>query len=465
VKGLRSLTLLLSIQIIISCGAVIAVNRMVAKHFVTMDVYQGVELEMKTGMAACADRIGMRPDFLTCYRKTNTLNASRYLSDALHICNVVGSNPDKEEIKLCEQVVPTQVKWLSKGQPDSFLERFFTTTDSRAEWTGVKLDLTPGSAYILLNKNETAHFLDRLWGYRDSTLLLVLPFIVFLCGLVALLAIRLMMVPIASLEKSLIDLSADNLHPSDVAYSKYREFDGLTKIYRDLQVRLDESFRKARNFTAYASHELKTPLTIMRGGAQRLIAELPVGSAVQVHASQVGEEVERLIEITDKLLLLSRADAKALVTQREDFDLSSFLETFAEDAAAFQENLQIETDIAPGVVWRCDPVLIKQLVHNLYTNAVKYNVAGGHISFALRRAGDTLTLTLRNTSANVSQEVADHAFDRFYRGDPSHSRRVDGLGLGLSICQEIAKVHQGTLRFVLLDPQTVAMNLTVPLNF
>jgi signal transduction histidine kinase len=304
-----------------------------------------------------------------------------------------------------------------------------------------------------------------LWGYRDNHLLYVLPFIVLLCGVVSALAIRLMMVPIGSLEKSLLKLSADNFNPSDISYARFKEFDGLTKIYKDLRIRLDESFRKARNFTSYASHELKTPLTILRGTAERLIAQLPVGSPAQVQTSQMGEEIERLIEITDKLLLLSRADAKALVTEREDFDFSGFLETLVEDAALFQEGLQIESDIAPGVVWKCDRVLVKQLVHNLYTNAVKYNVPGGNVRFVLQQSGDALTLTVSNTSAGVSTDVAEHAFDRFFRGDPSRSRSVDGLGLGLSICQEIAKVHQGSLRFVLQDKNTVALTFAAPLRF
>jgi signal transduction histidine kinase len=330
---------------------------------------------------------------------------------------------------------------------------------------GVQLDEAPDGSRVLINKNETAGFLERLWGYRDNHLLYVLPFIVLLCGVVSALAIRLMMVPIGSLEKSLLKLSADNFNPSDISYARFKEFDGLTKIYRDLRIRLDESFRKARNFTSYASHELKTPLTILRGTAERLIAQLPVGSPAQVQTSQMGEEIERLIEITDKLLLLSRADAKALVTEREDFDFSGFLETLVEDAALFQEGLQIESDIAPGVVWKCDRVLVKQLVHNLYTNAVKYNVPGGNVRFVLQQSGDALTLTVSNTSAGVSTDVAEHAFDRFFRGDPSRSRSVDGLGLGLSICQEIAKVHQGSLRFVLQDKNTVALTFAAPLRF
>lgn len=463
---IRSLTLLLSVQIIIGSGLVIGGNRMLAKHFVTMDVFQTVETEMKTGLAACANLVDKRADFLACYRNVNDQNASRYLSDALLFCGASAAQPNYGDSKECKAVDPSKVKWLSPNKSDSFLQQFFVTIDSRPEWTGFRLDNSDSSPSILLNKQVTAHFLERLWGYRDSTILLVLPFIFFCCGLVALIAIRLMMVPIHSLEKSLLKLSADNfINPASINYSKYREFDGLTRIYRDLQVRLDESFRKARNFTGYASHELKTPLTILRGNAERLIAELPVGTPAQLRASHMAEEVERLIDITNKLLILSRADSKGLLTKREDFNLSQFLEKLAVDAAAFGRDIRIETEIAPGVIWHCDPVLVKQLVHNLYSNAMKYNLPKGRIRFMLQHLGDALALTVTNTTGHISAELADHAFDRFYRGDPAHNRGVDGLGLGLSICQEIANAHRGTLRFLALDQSTAALTLTAPIHF
>ena len=464
-KRIRSLTLLLSIQIIISCGLVIAANRLLAKHFITMDVYQSVNTEMMAGLAPCAGLLEKRTEFLSCYRKINTENASRYVSDAFLICGVKASRPEDDDSKRCSEIDPSIVKWLSPGQSESFFQRFVATMASRPEWVGLRLNNAPDSAHILLNKRETARFLERLWSYRDSTLVLVLPFIIFLCGLVALLAIRLMMVTIGSLEKSLLKLSADNFNPANFAYSRYREFDGLTTIYRDLQIRLDESFRKARNFTSYASHELKTPLTILRGNAERLIAELPLGAPTQLRARDMADEVERLIDMTNKLLTLSRADSKVLLTQREDFNLSNFLEQLAEDAAAFQDDIRIETEIAPNVIWHCDPVLVKQLVHNLYSNAMKYNRPQGYIGFKLQHLGYAMELTITNTSSHLSADLSTLAFDRFYRGDPARNRGVDGLGLGLSICQEICNVHQGTLRFSVLEPDTAALTLTAPLRF
>jgi len=108
--------------------------------------------------------------------------------------------------------------------------------------------------------------------------------------------------------------------------------------------------------------------------------------------------------------------------------------------------------------------LAHQLVHNLYANAVNYNLAQGWIHFTLAQADGRFQLTVENPTPDIPADLSERAFDRFYRGDASHARQVDGLGLGLSICLEIAKLHQASLSLTVTEKQTVVATVSAPLE-
>jgi signal transduction histidine kinase len=270
--------------------------------------------------------------------------------------------------------------------------------------------------------------------------------------------------PVESLQAEMAMLSMGKLKKNHLIQAYYREFQGFVTVYDDLVDRLNASFIKVQRFSADAAHELRTPLTILRGKAERLKASHPDGSDPQIEASKMAEEIERLIDLSEKLLLLSRADAKAIGHDMGDFDLSTFVQQLAEDSLSYHPQIKVTENIEPALIWHCDPSLARQLVHNLYTNAVKYNLPQGWIQFNLHRDGHYLELSLENPTTSIPEDLSLKAFDRFYRGDAARSRHIDGLGLGLSICQEIALVHQGTLSLEVTPQQTVNARLRAPLT-
>jgi two-component system heavy metal sensor histidine kinase CusS len=291
----------------------------------------------------------------------------------------------------------------------------------------------------------------------------VLPVILVLLLLSAWYMTRSVLRPVVSIEKKMSTLDATNLGGSSGLKAPFIEFETLVSVFESLRVRLDDSFTKARRFASDASHELRTPLTILRGGTERLINDLPTGSELQVRVRDMGDEVERLIDITEKLLLLSRADANSLARAFTAVDMSQMLlQTLRldEDEAEMRSRLTITSEIEPGIFWLCDKTLIVQLIHNLYENAQKYNQPQGWIRISLVRESGQFRLTIENSSLNTPADLTTRAFDRFYRGDASHARQIDGLGLGLSICMEIAKIHHGSLSLSVTDKQTVLLTLT-----
>jgi signal transduction histidine kinase len=232
--------------------------------------------------------------------------------------------------------------------------------------------------------------------------------------------------------------------------------------FEELRGRLHASFQQSQRFSADASHELRTPLTILRGHVEQAIAEAPTGSEGQIRLRVMEEEIGRLVDVTEKLLLLSRADAQAIHLQKVRIDFSDFLSELVSDATLFETDLRISAQIEPGIFWRCDALLIRQLVFNLYTNAVHYNITQGWIHFTATQSGAGLELTVENPTRHFSPELSQKAFDRFYRGNASRSRlgQDQGLGLGLSLCREIAHLHGGTL--TLTGTATTSASSTEP---
>jgi len=178
----------------------------------------------------------------------------------------------------------------------------------------------------------------------------------------------------------------------------------------------------------------------------------------------MGEEIERLIDITEKLLLLSRADSDSLKLDMSEINFSDVVLQMVEDAQLFQSNHSITSNIEPKVLWRCDKHLVYQLIQNLYVNAVNYNLTNGWIDFQLRQHHGSLEFSISNPTQEVVKDLTGRAFERFYRGDSAHTRQVDGHGLGLSLCIEIIHLHHGRIVLTTEEGNVVRVTLTAPLN-
>ena len=223
------------------------------------------------------------------------------------------------------------------------------------------------------------------------------------------------------------------------------EFARLNHVFNAMLERLDRSFQQATRFSADAAHELKTPLTILQGQLNQLLQEAPPGSPLQQELGQLLEEVQRLSVIIRRLLLLSLADAGHIKVNLAPITLDEFLESIIEDAEILAPDLEIKQSLAPGLTVMADEALLQQAVQNLVNNAIKYNIPDGKIRFELFRHAGAVRFSVANTSTGIPEEDRRRVFHRFYRADPSHSRKVDGTGLGLSLAREILRSHGGKL--------------------
>ncbi|MBD1905701.1 ATP-binding protein [Funiculus sociatus GB2-A5] len=242
------------------------------------------------------------------------------------------------------------------------------------------------------------------------------------------------------------------------------EFVELIQVFNQMLSRLEHSFKQASRFSADAAHELKTPLAILQGELERTLQQAEPGSEVQQGLSNLLDEVRRLSGIVRKLLLLSLADAGQMALYRVGVDLSGLLIEMLEDIELLAPHLEVKTEIADGLRVQGDRDLLVQVLQNLISNAIKYNLPNGWIRIDARRQGATVLITISNCSKEIPTGDRDRIFDRFHRGDPARTRKVEGIGLGLSLAREIARSHGGDLT---LDPTLsgqTAFTLTLPVG-
>jgi two-component system, OmpR family, heavy metal sensor histidine kinase CusS len=242
------------------------------------------------------------------------------------------------------------------------------------------------------------------------------------------------------------------------------EISRLTRVLNSLFERLEKSFVQASRFAADASHELCTPLAIMRGSIEAAIQADPSGREAPLLVDLL-EENQRLAAIADKLLSLARADAGKLIAGSENVNLSELIQDIAEDFTILAEakGLSLENQIAPKVSIPGNKSLLRQLFFNLFDNAVNYNVNGGWILGRLQVEGGNAVFSISNSSEVIPAEMQTRLFERFFRVSESRDQSR-GAGLGLSLCREIALAHGGLLKLVSSDANGTMFHVTLLAN-
>jgi signal transduction histidine kinase len=278
---------------------------------------------------------------------------------------------------------------------------------------------------------------------------------------------RKALAPVAALTQAAGRINERSLHEQLPRSGNGDELDRLTEVFNGMTARLDGSFQRVREFTLHASHELKTPLTVLRGELETALHDDQSGAAPQPGRllSQI-DEIDRLTKIVDGLTLLTKADAGQIALHLEPLQLDELVrESFADaNILAHPAAIRVSLSDCQETAIQGDRHRLRQLLLNLTDNAVKYNNPGGTVAISLRRAGPAAELRIANTGPGLAGELQPRVFERFFRGDASHNREVDGCGLGLSIAQWIVHAHGGTIQFASQPGQLTTVTVRLPLQ-
>ncbi|MGG7058799.1 sensor histidine kinase [Clostridium nigeriense] len=211
---------------------------------------------------------------------------------------------------------------------------------------------------------------------------------------------------------------------------------------------IKETFKKQKQFIANASHELKTPLTIIRTNTSLVLSNKSLSVESQSKwLNYINNQIERMSELLDEMLSLAKLDTNRGLDEFVVFDLSKLLNnillTF--EAVIFENKIQLESNIEEDISIKGDKESIKKVVIILLDNAIKYTNKSGKIDVELKQEKNKIRLKVKNTGEGIKKEDINKIFERFYRVDSSRARETGGYGLGLSIAKSIVESNNGKI--------------------
>ena len=304
-----------------------------------------------------------------------------------------------------------------------------------------------GTVFGVLQVGESLAQLTATLQSITIALLTIAPFVLLLGAFGSYWLAKRAFRPVLHLTRTAREIKAGYLHRRVPLPHARDEVHDLALTLNEMIRRLDEAFKQQRRFVADASHELRTPVTVIRSITDVALVE-PVGLEECVVAlREVNTETERLGQLINDLLTLARVDEEQLLLDCEPvrIDLLTF------DVAATMEPLAVELgitlqvqDLEPATILG-DTTRLIQVIMSIVDNALTYTNAGGAVTLSVEVCSTAAHLVIRDTGIGIATEDMAHIFERFYRADPARSRASGGSGLGLAIADWVVHAHGGSI--------------------
>jgi heavy metal sensor kinase len=290
-------------------------------------------------------------------------------------------------------------------------------------------------------------FYEALGRFR-SRLLLFTPLALLLASGLGYWMSRRALAPVDQITQAAQQISARNLSARLSVPPSGDELQRLAETLNQMLERIEVALDRVTRFSADASHELRTPITVMRTRAELALRRPRTAAEDRQTVEQLHSELVRASELLDNLMLLARADSGAEQLRFEPANIGHLLKDVLAQVSpiADEKGVALEGALPGHAIWIAgDLQLLQRLFLILIENAVKYTPKSGLVSVALGTTNGNATVKIRDTGIGISEEDLPHIFDRFYRADKARSRELGGAGLGLSIGRWIAEVHGGSV--------------------
>lgn len=297
-----------------------------------------------------------------------------------------------------------------------------------------------------------------------AILMVLLPLTILFTGLIGFALTNVALRPVAAMIRSVQQITARNLKQRVPVPRTRDEIHGLAVTFNDMLTRLEQSFESQRQFVQDASHELKTPLTILEGEISVALKKRRSPEEYEAVLRSCREEIERLTTIVGNLLMLARLEDRAMEGERVPCDIGELLAGIVDDMEVLASQKQIRLDLAsaPGLIVTGTPQYLRQVFVNLIDNAIKYSFPEGTVTIEAYRSGADVHVSVHDKGCGIPENDLPHIFDRFYRVDKA--RAAGGFGLGLSIARSIVSAHGGTIHVESSPERGTTFTVVLPAN-
>jgi two-component system, OmpR family, sensor kinase len=348
---------------------------------------------------------------------------------------------------------------------------FQTVNSVRSRFRGYARPMSAGGQPYTLAVLRSLHPQQEMLEDVRASFAWVVPIALLLASAGGYFLARKSLAPVVAMSAQAEKIGAANLHDRLVVLNEEDELGYLAQSFNELLERLDQSFERQRRFVADASHELRTPVAILRGEAEVALSR-PVRPSEEYRESLTVllQESQRLTRIVDDLFTLTRADAGQYPLLPRHFYFDELVADCVHSARtlAIAKQISLTVDTHDELSIFADETLLRRMILNLLDNAIKYTHRSGRITVSCTRSIGNYALQIVDSGPGISKEMQARVFERFVRTDEARSRGENdgggGAGLGLSIARWIAEVHHGRLELSRSDENGSTFIAYLPSN-
>lgn len=276
-------------------------------------------------------------------------------------------------------------------------------------------------------------------------LFLLFPITVLATGVMGAFIAKVTLHPVDSMIETIHQIRVENMKIKLKIPNTKDEIQKLAETFNDMLERLESAFNTQRRLFADLSHELKTPLTILKGEFEVILKKTRSNEEYKSTLNSALEETDRIIRLAESLLILAKFDSKEISQKKEKLDITALLKGITNNVRGLAELKETAISFSgPEGLWVYgDPNQLKTLFLNIIENAFKYTPNKGAIEISAVKNNGSADISIKDSGLGIPENEIDHIFDRFYRVDKSRSS--SGFGLGLSIAKAIAEAHGGNI--------------------